>query len=84
MATETAILTDEYGCEVECLDEGDGACGGALECRYPLSRTGRSFPRCDVHWAKRLDRQADIDRRYPPTAPRDFDPGYAGERWDDE
>lgn len=69
----------------ECLNFGPD-CGGAVECRYPLSGTGRSYPRCDAHWSERLDAQAEIDRRYPdsPHAPSDFDPYYAGESWDDD
>ncbi len=66
-----------------CLD-GPADCSGAVEYRYPLSGTGKSFPRCDGHWSKRLDQQAEIDRRYPLHAPADFDESYAGERWDDE
>lgn len=69
----------------ECIQFGEG-CGGAVEYRYPLSGTGRSFPRCDDHWSERLDIQAGIDRRYPdsPHAPSDFDPYYAGESWDSD
>lgn len=70
----------------ECLDvpysQGDDACEGPVEYRFPLSGTGRSFPRCDKHWHARLDVQRGIDERYPPTAPSDFDPLYAGESWD--
>lgn len=52
----------------------------------PLSATGRSFPRCEAHWEERLDRQAEINERYPdtPIAPSWFDPSYAGERWNDD
>lgn len=72
--------------KVECLDGREGGCEGAVEYRYPLSGTGRSFPRCDKHWAARLDVQEGINRRYPdsPFAPAGFDPSYAGERWDDD
>lgn len=72
---------------IECLnDYGDGTCRGPVEYRAPLSGTGRSFPRCDRHWGERLDAQEDINSRYPdsPIAPSDFDPSYAGERWDDD
>lgn len=71
--------------EPECLD-GPTDCAGEVQYRMPLSGTGRSFPRCDAHWSERLDRQAEIDRRYPdsPFAPSDFDPSYAGESWDDD
>ena len=73
---------------ITCLD-GNMApegCAGAVEYRMPLSGTGRSFPRCDAHWSERLDTQAGIDERYPdtPNPPADFDPTYAGERWNDD
>lgn len=73
---------------LECLDEhpdGQG-CRGPIEYRMPLSATGRSFPRCEAHWEERLDRQAEINERYPdtPIAPSWFDPSYAGERWNDD
>lgn len=71
-----------------CIDGGGmkAGCGGKVEYRMPLSGTGKSFPRCDRHWDKRLDRQEQIDRRYPDSAmpPADFDPAYAGESWDGE
>lgn len=73
--------------QLECLDDyGNDECKGAIEYRMPLSGTGRSFPRCDGHWSERLDVQEGINRRYPdsPSAPSDFDPTYAGERWDDD
>lgn len=67
----------------DCLDFGS-ACEGAVEYRMALSGTGRSFPRCEHHWEERLDEQERINERYPYQAPGDFDPDYAGERWDDE
>jgi hypothetical protein len=72
--------------QVECLEAHEGGCAGGVEYRYPLSGTGKSFPRCDKHWEARLDAQEAINRRYPdsPFAPADFDPTYAGERWDDD
>lgn len=68
-----------------CMD-GPAGCDGPVAYRMPLSGTGQSFPRCQRHWFERLDRQAQIDRRYPdqPNAPADFDPTYAGEVWDDD
>lgn len=75
---------DEYGDPIECLDDHKGDCSGAVEFRMPLTATGKSFPRCDKHWDKRLDEQEKINQRYPYHAPADFDPSYAGERWDDE
>lgn len=69
----------------ECLNFGTG-CSGAVEYRMPLSGTGKSFPRCDAHWAERLDVQDGINRRYPDSdiPPSDFDPYYAGESWSDD
>ena len=70
--------------EMKCLNHGP-ECAGPVEYRTPLSGTGRAFPRCDFHWEKRLDEQERIQARYgSPAAPRDFDPGFAGERWEEE
>jgi len=68
---------------IECLD-GPQGCEGETEYRMPLSGTGRAFPRCEAHWEARLEQQAQINQRYPTMAPSDFDPAYAGERWDDD
>ncbi len=68
---------------VECLEHG-ADCAGAVEYREALSDTGRRFPRCDHHWDLRLIDQERIVARYPINAPSDFDPSYAGERWDDD
>ena len=70
----------------ECLDYGrlDDPCEGAVEFRVALSGTGRSVPRCERHWEQRLALQDEINARYPQQQPSDFDPSYAGERWDDE
>lgn len=67
-----------------CLDSSQGACAGEVEYRFPLSATGRSFPRCDKHWAARLEVQEGINRRYPQHAPSDFDPAFAGEAWEED
>jgi hypothetical protein len=81
-------VDDEPADLLVCLDHHSDStpCQGPVEYRFALSGTGRSFPRCDHHWAERLERQAGIDRRYPdsPMPPSDFDPTYAGERWDDD
>ena len=74
---------------LKCLDDYDqGAeCTGPTEMRYPLSGTGKSFPRCDGHWEKRLAKQQQIVERYAPFSdvpPAGFDPTYAGERWDED
>lgn len=71
--------------QLECLEDyGKGTCVGMVAYRISLSPTGRSFPRCDGHWEKRLLEQEGIDRRYPVMQPSNFDPAYAGERWDDD
>ena len=70
----------------ECLDGGIDAnpCEGEVEFRMALSSTGRSFPRCEKHWAERLKTQDEINQRYPTLPPSDFDPAYAGESWDED
>lgn len=70
--------------DLDCLD-GPHGCEGAVEYRTPLSGTGRSFPRCERHWDQRLAKQDEINQRYgSPAPPSDFDPAYAGERWEEE
>jgi len=73
---------------LECLDDhGQGNCRGPVEYRMALSGTGRSFPRCELHWARRLDEQDRINRLYAPDSdvpPVGFDPTFAGERWDED
>lgn len=76
----------------DCIDYttdtyGPDACNGSVEYRHSLTGTGVPIPRCDKHWAARLDKQDEINRRYAPHSdvpPSDFDPYYAGERWDDD
>lgn len=83
-ATEGFPMTNDAE-PIECLNRGDESpCEGEVELRFPLSSTGRSFPRCTKHWSEALDRAEDIRKRYPEQAPSDFDPSYAGERWDDD
>jgi hypothetical protein len=77
-------IFDQFGDREFCLDHHKGGCSGAVIYRYPLSGTGKSFVRCDHHWAIRCDEQDRINRKYPQTAPRDFDPSYAGESWDED
>lgn len=80
-------MSCEYIEPLKCLERHDNACTGAVEMRFPLSGTGRSFPRCDGHWSKRLALQEEITRRYAPNSdvpPAWFDPTYAGERWDED
>ena len=78
-------MKDIYGDEITCIDDwSDTPCKGETLLRESLSGTGTPIARCDAHWAARLDREAEIRSRYPEHAPADFDPYYAGERWDDD
>jgi hypothetical protein len=71
----------------ECLD-GPAGCTGEVFARSTLSGSGDAYYRCDGHYeayAARLQPvMNDISRRYPHRAPADFDPAYAGERWDED
>lgn len=69
--------------EKRCIQETQG-CEGPVEYRMSLSGTGKSIPRCEKHWAERLQREDEIRRRYPTNVPADFDPSYAGERWSED
>jgi hypothetical protein len=72
---------------LECLDAGEAGedpCQGPIEYRMALSGTGRSFPRCEKHWEKRLEVQQGINERYPHHQPADFDPMDAGEVWGED
>ena len=69
--------------DLECM-EASTECAGEVHYRMSLSGSGMSYPRCDHHWDVRLDREQEIRNRYPYHAPSDFDPAYAGERWDDD
>lgn len=72
----------------ECINSSDNRCSGETFDRYSLSGSGMTFPRCDFHWEKYVEetqpRIDAINRRYPRSAPSDFDPTYANERWDDD
>lgn len=64
---------------IACL-EANEHCAGEVEYRMPLSETGRSFPRCEHHWALRLVVQERINATYFPGC---VDPADAGERWEE-
>lgn len=70
----------------ECIDgfHPEAGCAGPVELRECLSGTGEPIPRCDEHWFQRLDREAELRRRYPVHAPADFDSMAAGERWGED
>ena len=68
----------------DCIDvEGHS---GKVEYRESLSGTGTPIPRCDGHWAKRLEKQRQLRRDYPDSdsPPAWFDEANAGERWNDD
>lgn len=86
---QIAMEDEEEDEPLVCLDDHDEDgrhCSGPVEYRMALSGTGRSFPRCEKHWGLRLEEQDRINERYPdsPLPPSDFDPTYAGERWDED
>jgi hypothetical protein len=69
-----------------CIQESQGGCEGPVEYRMPIydHGYGKSFPRCEKHWDERLKKEDEIRRRYPEQQPADFDPSYAGERWNED
>lgn len=72
--------------EVRCLDDHDeGTCRGEI-LRLPSASGLTMIDRCQKHWDESNKRQDEISRRYPdsPIAPADFDPFYAGERWNED
>ena len=71
----------------DCLDGPDDCQGDVAE--YPaLSGSGMTFPRCESHYDAYVERVQpridDVRRRYPSHAPRDFDPSYCGESWNEQ
>jgi len=69
---------------LECLDGPEG-CDGPVEYRTTPDRTDfRHFPRCEAHFQRRLDQAEETMRKYPTLQPTDFDPSYAGERWEED
>lgn len=65
-----------------CIELGDD-CNGPVEYRMALSGTGRSYPRCAHHWDRRLDKEQELQERYPPQPPDDWSHWDAGEYWDE-
>ena len=53
---------------IECLDHGTWPCEGKVEYRMSMSPSGRSFPRCDRHRAKRLDFEQETTEKYTERA----------------
>ncbi len=70
--------------ENTCMDAHKGDCAGPVEMRMRMS-DWKEFPRCDHHADAWYDEQERIQRTYGSvSAPSDFDPSYAGERWSDD
>lgn len=67
-----------------CLEEGPD-CEGPVEYHLNPDRDDlKAFPRCEAHQQRRLERAEEHRKKYPTIEPADFDPGYAGERWEEE
>jgi len=79
------IVYDEYGDPVACLDgHGNGeGCSGPVEW-WMTPSTWKSWPRCTKHGERRMEQDEQTRQRYPTMEPSDFDPSYAGERWNDD
>jgi hypothetical protein len=71
---------------LECL-EGPEGCAGPVELRWP-GYGSHCWPRCELHGDARVKREEEAIERYgnpdSPCIPEDFDPSYAGERWDED
>jgi len=62
-----------------CMSQGP-KCKGEVVVRF--SARGAKMPRCEAHQAKRDKVEEHVRELESPTPPSDFDPSYAGERWD--
>lgn len=84
--TDSKHDTEEALSAQDCIQYGDdgGECSGTVEYRWPLSGTGKSYPRCNRHWHDRLDLQQQLNERYPAQPPADWSPLDAGEAWDED
>jgi hypothetical protein len=69
-----------------CLDDhGDNTCRGPVEF-HSIDGRSKAFPRCALHWDRRLDRRENSIERWADSdvPPPWFDPTFAGERWEDD
>ena len=72
----------------ECMESEDKRtpCEGAVQLRlHPYTTV--SWPRCDIHFHRWMEKLEENERRYhghSDVPPSDFDPTYAGERWDED
>ena len=65
----------------ECMGDPTFCFGLLIE---DWSGMGTRLVRCEYHYDERQKIEAGINERYPYHQPSDFDPTYAGERWDDD
>lgn len=71
----------------DCLDNRrNDPCHGDVLFHSINPGVQQGSPRCDKHWAQRLDRRENSLERYAdsPIAPVWFDPAFAGERWNED
>jgi hypothetical protein len=68
--------------DLRCLNKND-ECQGPVELRYDGRPDMKSFPRCDFHWAKRLEqREGSMEQyAYSDVPPPGWHPEDAGEVW---
>lgn len=70
-----------------CREDHRGNCSGPVTYQMVESATSvsgyRSYPYCENHWKERCKFDEEQRTKYPVNAPSDFDPTYAGERWED-
>jgi hypothetical protein len=68
----------------DCINH-DGTCEGDVE--YHSLGMGNAFPRCELHWEKRLEsyENSELERYANSDVPPSwFDPDAIGERWEDD
>ena len=70
---------------MKCIDEYRSDCAGEVEYRLvEVSVNLQTYPRCAKHFKEHVERADRAAQRYPQQQPQDFDPAYAGERWEEE
>jgi hypothetical protein len=70
-----------------CIDfNEEDPCKGPIEFHSVDPGRAEAFPRCEKHWAKRLERRENSIEKYENSdvVPAWFDPTYAGERWEED
>lgn len=68
----------------DCIGRGTTPCHGTAPPRSRSAAAEHRSPAVTGTPNARLDREDEIRRRYPRHQPADFDPTYAGERWDED